>query len=76
MHPCIHQDWSLAMTDATLTSKERFITTGFRRRRSGGFWHLLVALHKRWRVDYVRPPGKPNYRRLYIGPVEIEWSMS
>lgn len=52
-----------------------FITTGFRRRRSGGFWHLLVAWHwHRWRMDFVTPQGKPGYRRLYIGPIEIEWS--
>lgn len=34
--------------------------------------HLLVALHRRWRFDFVRPPGKPGYARLYVGPVEIE----
>jgi hypothetical protein len=34
--------------------------------------HLLVALHRRWRFDFVRPPGKPGYARLYVGPLEIE----
>jgi len=52
-----------------------FISTRFY--RSGTTWrHYLVALHRRWRIAYVRPAGKPNYRRLYIGPVEIEWSNS
>jgi hypothetical protein len=51
-----------------------FISTGFQRRRHGGFWHLLVAVHRRWRLAFVRPHSKPHYRRLYIGPLEIEWS--
>jgi len=34
--------------------------------------HLLIALHRHWRLDFVRPPGKPGYARLYVGPVEIE----
>lgn len=50
-----------------------FVSTGFY--RFGTNWrHLLVALHRRWRLDYVRPVAKPDYRRLYIGPLEIEWS--
>lgn len=48
-----------------------FISTGFRDAKSG---HCLVALHKQWRLSFVRPHGKPGYRRLYIGPFEIEWS--
>lgn len=48
-----------------------FISTGFSGPRSG---HLLVALHRAWRLDFVRPHGKPGYRRLYLGPLEIEWS--
>lgn len=48
-----------------------FISTGFSGSQSG---HLLVALHMRWRLASVRPHGKPGYRRLYIGPIEIEWS--
>lgn len=48
-----------------------FISTGFYRPDAG---HLLFALHRRWRFDYVRPAAKPDYRRLYIGPLEIEWS--
>lgn len=50
-----------------------FVSTGFRR-RAGGWWHLLLAVHRRWRVDFVTPPAKPGYRRLYVGPFEIEWS--
>jgi hypothetical protein len=53
---------------------KNFITTGFQRRSGGGFWHLLIAVHRSWRVDFVKPPAKPGYRRLYIGPIEIEWS--
>lgn len=50
-----------------------FISTGF---YQNGTRHLLVALHRRWRFTYVRPSAKPDYRRLYLGPVEIEWSKS
>lgn len=35
--------------------------------------HILIALHRRWRLAFVKPPGKPGYRRLYVGPLEIEW---
>ncbi len=51
-----------------------FISTGFLRHRNGGFWHLLVAFRWGWRFAFIRPSSKPHYRRLYIGPVEIEWS--
>lgn len=51
-----------------------FVSSGPREHRSGGWWHVLVAVHLRWRVDFVRPFGKPLYRRLYLGPIEIEWS--
>lgn len=57
-------------------TNEWFISTGFRRRQSGGFWHLLIAMHKRWRLAFVKPAAKPGYRRIYIGPLEIEWSWS
>jgi hypothetical protein len=50
-----------------------FISTGFR--ESGtGWWHFLLAVHRKWRFDFVRPSGKPGYRRLYVGPLEFEWS--
>ncbi len=52
-----------------------FVSTGFY--RQGRNWrHQLIALHRRWRFDYVRPAAKPDYRRLYLGPLEIEWSKS
>jgi len=35
--------------------------------------HLLFALHSRWRLRFTRPSGKPGYRRLFVGPLEIEW---
>jgi hypothetical protein len=50
-----------------------FVSTGFRR-RPGGWWHLLLAIHRKWRVGFVKPRAKLNYRRLYAGPLEIEWS--
>lgn len=37
---------------------------------SGRRW--LVALRWRWHFYYVEPPGKPGYRRLYLGPIEFE----
>jgi hypothetical protein len=48
-----------------------FISTGFYQSSTR---HLLVALHRRWRLAYVRPAAKPDYRRLYIGPLAVEWS--
>ncbi len=46
-----------------------FVSTGFY--RQGRNWrHQLIALHRRWRFDYVRPAAKPDYRRLYLGPLE------
>ena len=51
-----------------------FLSTGFHERRSGGWWHVLVALHRQWRIDFVRPFSKPGYSRLYLGLIEIEWS--
>jgi hypothetical protein len=53
-----------------------FVSTGIRQRRSGRWWHVLVAVHRKWRVDFVRVAMKPGYSRLYLGPVEIEWSRS
>lgn len=35
-----------------------------------GSW--LLAIRWRWRFAFVRPPGKPGYARLYVGPFEIE----
>lgn len=37
---------------------------------SGSCW--LIAIRWRWRLAFVCPPGKPGYKRWYIGPVEIE----
>lgn len=51
-----------------------YLSTGFKPARGGGYWHILLAVHRRWRLAFVRPPMKPEYRRLYIGPLEIEWS--
>ncbi len=53
-----------------------YISTGFRRRKHGGYWHALLAAHRRWRLAFVTPTAKPEYRRVYIGPIEIEWSRS
>lgn len=36
------------------------------------FRNLTLALRWRWHFYSVRPPGKPGYHRLYIGPLEIE----
>lgn len=55
-------------------SGRQYISTGFRARRGGGWWHVLIAVHRRWRLAFVRPHSKPGYRRLYVGPLEIEWS--
>lgn len=52
-----------------------FISTGFVKRARSGYWHALLAIHRRWRVGFVRPSQKPSYRRLYLGPFEIEWSV-
>lgn len=37
---------------------------------SAGQW--LVALRWRWHFQFVRPPARPGYTRLYIGPLEVE----
>jgi hypothetical protein len=50
-----------------------YISTGFRG-RPGAWRHVLIALRWPMRFAYVRPDAKPEYRRVYIGPVEIEWS--
>lgn len=52
-----------------------YISSGFRR-CSVGWWHILLAVHRRWRFAFVQPSAKPEYRRLYIGPLEVEWSIS
>lgn len=36
--------------------------------------HFTFAVRYRWHLRYVKPPGKPGYRRVYIGPFEFEWS--
>lgn len=36
------------------------------------FWRITLALRWRWHCYAVKPPGKPGYRRLYVGPLEIE----
>jgi hypothetical protein len=51
-----------------------FVSTGIREHRRGGWWHVLVAVHRRWRIDFIKVMAKPEYRRLFIGPIEIEWS--
>lgn len=53
-----------------------YVSTGFKRRRDGGFWHMLIAVHRRWRVGVVYPDARPYYTRVYVGPLEIEWSAS
>lgn len=35
-----------------------------------GRW--TIALRLRWRFAFVRPPSKPGYKRLYVGPLEVE----
>ena len=35
---------------------------------------FLLALRKRWHLYAIRPPAKPGYWRVYIGPLEIEVS--
>ena len=45
--------------------------------RRGNGWHISAgswtfAVRRRWRIYFVRPPGKPGYSRLYVGPFEIE----
>lgn len=36
------------------------------------FWRVTIALRWRWYLEYIKPPGKPGYRRWYVGPVEFE----
>ena len=38
---------------------------------SGRNW--TVALRNRWHIGFIKPPGKPGYSRLYIGPIELEY---
>lgn len=51
-----------------------YVSTGFKPSNTGGHWHFLIAVHLRWRWAFVRPDAKPEYRRLYVGPLEFEWS--
>ncbi|CAB3654251.1 hypothetical protein LMG26685_02915 [Achromobacter mucicolens] len=59
----------------------RFGTFVDERRGDGvfvAFGRVLLALRWRWHFYAVRPPGKPGYFRLYVGPLEIEtrpWSL-
>jgi hypothetical protein len=53
---------------------KNYISTGYLRKAAGGWWHLLVAVHRRWRLDFVRLEYPDARRRLYVGPFEIEWS--
>lgn len=52
-----------------------YVSTGAQRLKSGGWWHVLIAVRRRWRAALVQVHSKPGYRRLYIGPVEIEWRL-
>lgn len=36
------------------------------------FSRVTIGLRRRWHFYVMRPPGKPGYHRLYIGPLEIE----
>lgn len=36
--------------------------------------HVLLALRKRLNFGFVVPNGKPSFRRLYLGFVEIQYS--
>lgn len=46
----------------------RYVSFQFKK---GG--HLLFALRKQWHWYFVKPHGKPGYKRMYLGPLEIEW---
>lgn len=40
-----------------------------------GGHHLMLCLNPfSWRLDLIDVVGKPGYRRLYLGPLEVEWS--
>jgi hypothetical protein len=52
-----------------------FISTGFVKGKRT-WWHVLVSVGVRWKFYFIKPPGKPSYRRLYVGPFELEWSRS
>jgi hypothetical protein len=52
-----------------------FLSTGPRRLKRGGYWHVLLAVRRRWRAAFVQVHTKPGYRRFYFGPFEIEWSV-
>jgi hypothetical protein len=34
--------------------------------------HWLLAVRWRWHFYFIRPPGKPGYKRIYFGPFELE----
>ena len=36
--------------------------------------HFTFGIRVRWHFRFTKPPGKPNYTRLYLGPLEFEWS--
>lgn len=52
-----------------------YVSTGFRHKYDGRTFHILAAIHRRWRLAFVRPYAKADYRRLYVGPFEFEWSL-
>lgn len=52
-----------------------FISTGYKE-YEGNLWHILFALHKEFKIAFVKPESKPNYRRIYIGWLEIEYSFN
>lgn len=54
--------------------RDGFISTGFMTNKRGVTRHFLVQWHSRWRFDFRKPGGKPGYKRLYVGPLEFEWS--
>lgn len=50
-----------------------FISTGFRRAKRH-WWRGEIAVHRRWRLAFVRPWWSTCTWRLYVGPIEIGWS--
>jgi hypothetical protein len=44
-------------------------------RPSFGPQHVTLCLRWRWHLYFIKPASKTHYRRLYLGPLEIEWSV-
>ena len=38
------------------------------------FGTFLFAVRRSWNFYAAKPPGKPGYWRVYIGPFEFEYS--